>query len=180
MKPEHHELSAPPAIIEATVHTPHSATVYRRAGRGAPVLLLAGRQARARLEAELMPVLAAHFLAIAPETDGANAAASGAAEAGRLRDLIDGLGLERPSIVVDETFGVAALGFAIADPERVRRLIVLCRDRDALNGFGESVDDALARAGHRFLLLRTNATNAPELLTTEARAGLLRFLSGEA
>jgi pimeloyl-ACP methyl ester carboxylesterase len=92
-------------------------TVYRRAGTGAPLLLLCnstdspGRQ--------LFEELASSCRVIAPVRPPR------VPFSGWLRDLIDGLGLDRPLLVVDDSIAEVALGFAQVEGDRVSGVVAV-------------------------------------------------------
>lgn len=172
-----------PAIIEAVVQTTDTETVYRRAGKGAPVLLLVAGSGSGVLERTLLHTLSEHFRVFAPRfPPRANGAVPSAGETATvdvsawLRDLIDGLGLERPSIVADESLGIAALSFALLDPERVDRLVMVCRDAAQPGHPQDALDDTLGRCGRPLLVLHLPATAEPELLPARPWESLRRFL----
>jgi pimeloyl-ACP methyl ester carboxylesterase len=134
---------APPApdavpAIEAVVHAGAAETHYRRAGSGAAVLLLFPGGAADPLAARLFDHLARRFRVIAPRPPAGIAAAEpdggeAAPLSSWLRDLIDGLGLVRPGLVVHGSLEPAALAFSRTDPDRVGALLSVSRgasDRD--------------------------------------------------
>ncbi len=143
-----------PRVIAATVVTGAGEIRYRRAGRGRPVLLLTARGPAGASGALVLHALAGRFRVIAPQPrpapGGVGARAAGAA-GDWIGHVVDGLGLERPSLVADEAFGLAALRFALLDPERVDRLVVMSDDRTLpAAGQAASCDDG---AGARLPLL---------------------------
>jgi pimeloyl-ACP methyl ester carboxylesterase len=171
------------AIIEAVVQTTDTETVYRRAGKGVQILLLVAGSGSGTLQRTLLHTLAEHFRVFAPRfpprANGALPAAdgtTGAEVSTWLRDLIDGLGLERPSIVADERLGIAALSFALLDPERVDRLVMLCRDAAQPGYPQDALDDTLSRSGRPLLVLHLPPIAEPDLLPASARESLRRFL----
>jgi pimeloyl-ACP methyl ester carboxylesterase len=119
--------------IHAIVQTARSETVYRRAGEGAPVLLLEERSGGEDADG-VFAALAAGYRVVAPVAsvapDGVRCAAGvDAVDAvAWLRDLIDGLGLDRPIVVADAAFAGHATELALVDPHRVRRLVLLSGD----------------------------------------------------
>jgi hypothetical protein len=121
--------------VRALVQTGATETHYRRGGEGAVLLLLLAGGIEDSFGREVFARLAQRFRVIAPEVPTGvrgGAAGAGAAEpvslSKWLRDLIDGLGLARPSLVVDEGVGVAALGFTLLDRDRVGALVTLHLD----------------------------------------------------
>jgi hypothetical protein len=183
-EPEHESAAGdPPPAIEAVVQTATIETIYRRAGRGPQVLLVAADGEGEPLGRALFRTLAERFRVVAPcyvPPEGTGRAPDRAAVGVWLRDVIDGLGLDRPGIVADETFAGAAVEFASAEPDRVGRLAVICRpgDRPALDE--AALQDAFSRAAPPFLLLRVEAAHRRERLSTSTGTVLLAFLAGEA
>jgi pimeloyl-ACP methyl ester carboxylesterase len=163
-----------PQAVEATVQTSSAETRYHRLGRGPTVLLLCAGGIEGAVGALLAAGLAEHFRVIVPHPP----AAPPPPVTRWLRELIDGLGLVRPHIVADESHGVAALGFALLDPERVDRLaLVHCGPRDA-DTDEPDVDDRLALSRQALLLLRLGPVlRAGGPLEPGARERLLAFLA---
>jgi pimeloyl-ACP methyl ester carboxylesterase len=183
-EPDHESAAGtPPPAIEAVVQTATSETVYRRAGRGPQVLLVAADGDGGPLGRALFRTLAERFRVVAPcySIPEGSGTPPGHAEVGVwLRDVIDGLGLDRPGIVADEMFAGAAVEFARMEPDRVGRLAVICRPgaRPALDE--AALQDAFSRTAPPFLLLRVKAAPRHERLSTSTGTVLLAFLADEA
>lgn len=161
--------------VEAVLQTGAAETRYRRAGRGAPVLLLSGSAEADALAARLFdelarwcrviePVLPAGWrrLTAADGTDGAAAddgtaaedeaaAADVTAAAVWLRDLIDGLGLDRPSIVVDAALAGELVTAARTDGGRLHRVVVFARTGES--EIATRCAQGMRDTGRRVLLL---------------------------
>ncbi len=125
-------------MIEAVVQTNGSETVYRRAGSGRPVLLLVRDAAlRDRLLSDLSGGCRVVAPVMPPEVaDAASGPARGEVGGGPgadgdapfgawLRGVIDGLGLSAPALVAGPELAPAVLAFAVADPDRAERVVVL-------------------------------------------------------
>lgn len=161
-------------MIEAVVQIGGVETLYRRAGRGPRVLVL-GEPVGPSATVGLFEYLAGHFRTIAPVLGGNMDAGGGGREGSPelwLRGLVDGLGLERPAIIADEASAHVLLRFAIGDPGRVDR-IVLVGNRGSETAPGAVLMDALREGGHPILLLRI-----PPLPDSEGREeALVRLLA---
>jgi pimeloyl-ACP methyl ester carboxylesterase len=165
--------TVPVPQIQAVVQVGPVEVAYRRAGAGAPVVLLHDGEHGAALAAALFDVLATRFRVIAP--DAPPAAAAGVTLARWLRGLIDGLGLERPSIVAAEEVGVAVLAFAMDDPDRVDRLAILrCAGVDLTREL-DPVVDVLFGSGHPLMVLPVDAAWGGTV-PAAAAAPLVEFL----
>jgi pimeloyl-ACP methyl ester carboxylesterase len=115
-------------MIEAVVQAGSFETAYRRAGRGGTVLvLLAGEDAK--LGGWLFNPLAERFRTIAPDLPLALTTTPGVLTAW-LPALIDGLGLDQPSVVASVAHAHDIQRLAADDPDRVGRLLLLRSDPD--------------------------------------------------
>lgn len=169
-----------PHAVEATIQTSSAETRYHRLGRGPTVLLLCAGGIEGEAGAALAAGLAEHFRVIAPCPPAVPPGGAGPPPPVTrwLRELIDGLGLVRPRILADEAHGVATLGFALLDPERVDRIaLVHCGARDA-EADEPGTRDWLTLSRRALLLLHLGpvlGTDAP--LDPDARERLLDFLA---
>ena len=150
----------PPTVapVRAVVDAGSVSTTYIRAGAGTPVVILRpGAPARA-VGRGLLPHLAPHFRVIEPESCSPSGravdAGDGVAFSSWLREFLDGLGLARVSLVVQETVAVRALSFAIAHPGRVGGLVLVHDDADDPRSPTLMHPDHLGRSGHPVLTLR--------------------------
>ena len=88
-----------------------------------------------------------------------------------LRDLIDGLGLVRPSVVADEALAGALLGFSLIDPGRIDGVVAVCRDHaDPASSVG------MLHAAHGLLVVSVDAASDAATCADEALAEILPFL----
>ena len=122
--------------------------IYRTAGDGPPILLVHGLLDSSRTWRKLAPVLALGHKVIAPdllghgESDGPNGVDySLGGHAGMLRDLLDGLGHQRVTVVGHSLGGGVAMTFAYHYPERLERLALI-----SSGGLGRGVSPALRAA----------------------------------
>lgn len=109
---------------------------YSRAGRGAPLVLVASEA----VKLTLAPALSEHFCVISPE-----GASSQAANALWMRGFLDALGLPPPRVVADNECAAASVELMLEDPGALDRLAVLC-------GGQSSRCDPLRRGGNARLL----------------------------
>ena len=145
---DQHTLSplAAPAFTHATVCCGRVETRYRRAGRGENVVALAARDWPA--SPSLFPALARDFRVIVPEPHPRGDAGERLAFDGWLTGFLDGLGLTNVTLLADERFTAAALGFTLTAPVRVGRLVVVL-DAAASDGFPGATDAMLCGTGTR-------------------------------
>jgi hypothetical protein len=170
-------------MVRAVVDAGAIVTSYLLAGprgTGAPVLLLRPAGDTDVAEGSLLPKLATLFRVVAcrpPLMDEMGGPARGlvAAFSTWLREFLDGLGISRASIVAEGAFGVPALSFALSDPTRVGRLVLLFRDAPDPALPGAAATDLLGRSGHPLLVLRANGA-APSATDVSE---VIRFLSEE-
>jgi pimeloyl-ACP methyl ester carboxylesterase len=172
-------------VARATVDAGSVITHYTRAGRGAPVLLLGETGVADGTGALLLPALAERFRVVAPEPaagpedgNGSGAAAGGIAFSGWLRAFLDGLGLTRVSLVAEERYGLPALGFALSDPERVDRLVLLFHDALDPVMATRMLPDNLRESGHPLLVLRLETGDGTPNGAAALAAGVAEFLAG--
>ena len=139
-------LPAAPAFTRATVCCGPVETGYRRAGRGETVVALAAHDWPAA--PSLLPALARDFRVIVPDLLPHGDAGAPLAFDGWLTGFLDGLGLANVTLLADERFTAAALGFTLAEPVRVGRLVVVL-DAAASDGFPGATDATLCGTGTR-------------------------------
>lgn len=105
-------------VVEGVLQAGAVVTPYARAGRGAAVLLLRDAPVAELAACRILVGLAAAFRVTAAGPPPGD-------RAGWLRNLIDGLGLDRPWLVADPSLGGWAREFAADHPERVRGVALL-------------------------------------------------------
>jgi pimeloyl-ACP methyl ester carboxylesterase len=145
--------SAPQDIVHASVvagGTHDASTHYRRAGRGASVILLSGE---ATISTALLSGLPRHFRLIAPNVPPSLAVTANGFQTW-LRGFLDALGITRAAIVVGPCFAAQVLGFALTEPERIGQLVFLvgpCGNSFGMDG-ERGLADRLERAGQSLLV----------------------------
>jgi hypothetical protein len=140
----------------------HDATThYLRSGRGPSVLLLSGDEQVSRA---LIAELPKRCRLIAPEVPKSLAVTASGFHTW-LRGFLDALGINRASIVVGPCFAAQVLGFGLAEPERIERLVFLlgpCGSSSSFNG-DPGVIDRLERSGQAILATPIDPTDEPAL-----------------
>ncbi len=118
--------------LEAFTVSLHGEDVrYVRAGSGPVVVLIHGILGSRLSWARLVSLLERDFTVIAPDLfGGGDSARSGrdytlGGHAGRLRDLLDALGIERATLVGHSLGGGVAMQFAWLFPDRCERLVLI-------------------------------------------------------
>jgi pimeloyl-ACP methyl ester carboxylesterase len=106
-------------IVEALVQIGSVEVPYVRAGRGETTLLLGIGKLR-----EL--AMSSAFQKLAADRRAIGAVAPAGCDTRWLRNLIEGLGLDRPTLVVHRSLAELARGFAAEHPDRVG--VIACAD----------------------------------------------------
>jgi len=164
------------APVQAVLQTGTAETHYHRAGVGPPVLLLYAHALTDPLGAALFAALAARFRVIAPTLPaGVGGPGAGLAISTWLRDLIDGLGLERPAVIADEWLAGPLLGFVLMDRERVGGVAAVCRDRVDPHRPG-ALEDQLERSAHQLMVVAVDDGVDAVAGAAMAAAQLMPFL----
>ena len=105
---------------------------YHERGEGPPLVFVHGVFANAALWSKVVPLLAGRFRCIAPDWPlgshsdplDEDADLSSPAVAALIGELIDALGLERPTLVGNDTGGALCQMFAVGNAERIGRLVL--------------------------------------------------------
>lgn len=142
---------------------------YLRCGSGAPLLLIADDGV---MRERLREALATRFKVFVPEL---RSRWHGLASAVWLRELIECLGVARPHVVVTGPRSVAVLHFAISDPDRIDRVVILWRERFASatphSADDGAVEDRLQVAGRPLLMLRADGAKTDGARAAAAKGG---------
>jgi hypothetical protein len=107
------------SVVEAVVQAGSHETSYRRAGTGRPVVLLLRADALSPRADPLFDALAREFRVVAPTLPDAPVLLDW------VRAVIDGLGLERPALLVDASLAGSLAGAAFSDDDRCGCFVVL-------------------------------------------------------
>lgn len=153
--------------VEAVLQTGAIETRYARAGVGLPILILFPHALTDPLGAQLFAHLAERYRVVAPTI------ATGVPLSKWLRELIDGLGLVRPTVIVDEALAGALLGFSLVDPGRIAGVVAICRDdADPTSSVG------MLLAGHGLLVVAVDTSIEVAQSAMMAAAEIVRFMDG--
>ena len=162
-----HSSFAHPVETLAEVRAHDQVMRYRRAGAGRPLVVLRG--SADALWPELDAELASRFRVVTPELS-----ASCADTAAWVRSFLEGVGLDRVTLLAAEPCCLAALELALLDADRVERLVLVPSGTASDTGLDGTLAPTLAGVSMPLLLVRRG------LAATEARALLLDFLEGRA
>lgn len=172
--------------VDAVVVSNGCETHYRRAGSGAPVLLLL-TAADCGAEGRLFQHLARYFRVIAPHLDTCGGDTGPALDSSEwLKGVIEGLGLWSPAVVADDGFALRALAFGLSNPGQIGRLALLVRDVQAAatseDRAGEdetyAFEEVLEGSGRHLLLIRNPSREAADIDRCQLDR-IVRFLGGE-
>jgi pimeloyl-ACP methyl ester carboxylesterase len=142
--------------VHAEVRVGDSVTKYLRAGTGRAVLLLGSFEPPLPPWPGLTAELAGNFRLIAPQLpQNRNDFATW------VRAFLDGLGLLKVSIVATDDVGVAAIGFALLESERVDRLVLLSNDRSNDGALFGGIDDPLRESPMPFVVIHRDQAGDP-------------------
>lgn len=152
--------------FRAAVRAGSTVTEYTRAGAGQPILLLLSNAGDdTGFAARILAAIADRFRVIAPSPIPLTEDF-----AAWLATFLDGLGLVRTSIVTEDRFGVHLLGFALRDPTRVDRLVILSTSAPETDDLDAALADPV-HGSHPLLIVRQGGP------IDEVIAKVVRFLS---
>lgn len=139
-----------PRLVRAVVHAGTHQTTYLVAGSGPPVVLLHGPRGARLAWGALAEILGGRRRLVAPESP----APAPHAFSAWLRTFLDGLGLAKVGIVAQDEFALAALTFALLEPDRVERLALVHDDHPDSAVRQPVLEDRLHATGHPLLVIR--------------------------
>lgn len=96
-----------------------------------------------------------------------------------IRGLIDGLGLERCALVAEGPFRLPALWFALGDPDRASRLVLVFPPESEPDGLRESMQGVWKGSEQRILVVRRRPWQHGVPLTDEVDEKIAAFLLEE-
>jgi hypothetical protein len=176
--------AGPPVLVRAQVFAGDVSISYVQAGEGRPVVVLGASPESDTTRLLFLERLSRHLRVLAPAMeDGARAAAgedggTRVAFSRWLRGFIDGLGLGPVGLVAEEAFGVPALAFSLADPERVERVALVLRDEPDPSTAPGTTRDTFAGTETPVMVLRVGAGDRePDSWPATCSADLVGFLT---
>lgn len=171
-------------IVRACVCSGNLSIPYVQAGEGSPVLLLSPTAGTGLSKTLLFRILSRHFRVVAPtRPSGGEPYAAGeppprVALSRLLREFLDGLGLGRVGVVAEEPFGVAALGFALMENERVGGLVLAFEDEPDRTSLVGVVGTVAAEAEWSVMMVKRGAGPLDaDPCREDWQGGLVPFLS---
>jgi pimeloyl-ACP methyl ester carboxylesterase len=139
-------------------------TRYMRfgSGSGAPVVILTPGTADANIWPEVFEALSADRRVLIPDLPDAEGCF-----APRLTAFLDGLGLSSVTLVAPGSFCVPALEFALLEPDRLNRLVLVPRGGAEETGLAGTLATSASSRETAVLLVRrqTPVTDAVQLVT---------------
>lgn len=142
-----------PALVRAVVQVGDLETTYLVAGAGRPVVLLHGPRGARLAWGALAEILGGRRRLLAPEFPAPHPHAFSA----WLRCFLDGLGLPSVGVVAQDEYALAALTFALLEPDRVERLALVHDDQPDAAVRQPVLEDRLHATGHPLLIIRRPA-----------------------
>lgn len=122
---------------------------YRRSGSGPALLLLDSPAESGAIWPEVVDVLSAGRRLIVPEPPSPDTEVEP-----WLSVLFDGLGMSNVTVVASDGFCIAALERALLEPDRIARVILVCRGRGSEGGVRGAIDSVPHLATVPLLVLR--------------------------
>jgi len=169
-------------VVHASVLAGATETRYMRTGTGRPVLLLLDDPEAGGVGRALVEALRPGFRVLVPEAVVA-ADGDGPAFSAWMRAFLDGLGASPVSVVARGACAVAALCFALCEPERVDRLVLLYTDVPDAATPDHAVADRLDGAGLPLLVIHEDVAGvdgSTDESTARVADAVARFLQASA
>lgn len=152
--------------FRAMVRAGENVTAYLRIGNGKPVILLRGAGYHEALWSSVLEQLSLGFRVIVPEASPAPTSLGDWFAA-----FHDGLGIDAASLVVDDTYAVAATRLVLAHGSRIERVVFVSRNAGAGESVGAIAD---SWSGELHPLLLTDHEPVEEVV-----ARIVEFLRAE-
>jgi pimeloyl-ACP methyl ester carboxylesterase len=152
----------------AQVRSADFTTRYIRVGAGQPVVIVDSTMSPSSLWPDLLGRLAEGRRVIVPEVH-----AAGDRFVGWLRSFLDGMGLPPVTLVATGELCVPALEFALLEPERIQRLVLVPSGNAEETGLASVMTPSLGSTSVSMLVVRRDCP------AVDAVALIERFLRGE-
>jgi pimeloyl-ACP methyl ester carboxylesterase len=154
-----------PADSFAEVRAHDQVMRYRRAGTGRPLLLLRSSLEPHPLWAELDDALVGAFRVLTPDVPTA-----GVDVAVWMRGFLEGVGLERVTVIADDSLCIAALEMVLLNADQVERMVLVPAGTASETGLDGTLATSLAGVAVPLLVVRRG------LSASEAIPLLMQFL----
>jgi pimeloyl-ACP methyl ester carboxylesterase len=122
---------------------------YRRAGTGRPLLMLRSSLEPLPLWAELDEALVGAFRVLTPDVPSA-----GVDAAAWMRGFLEGVGLERVSIIADDSLCITALELVLLNADQVERMVLVPAGTASETGLDGTLATSLAGVAVPLLVVR--------------------------
>jgi pimeloyl-ACP methyl ester carboxylesterase len=170
-----------PEIVRAAVHVAGRRMVYWRGGSGPAVLLAHASAADAGEAAAWLCALAGRLRVFAPYPGESQRDEGEPSLALRLRHFLEGVGLERVSVIADHASAAEVLWLALAEPERIERIAIVLPEHPDAKCSAWVPPDRFERSRQPLLVIRTalaGAAASPRPSET-ALLRMVSFLAGD-
>jgi pimeloyl-ACP methyl ester carboxylesterase len=168
-----------PPIVRAAVHAAGTRMGYWRGGSGPAVLLVHAWAADADEHAPWLRALAARLRLFAPYPAVSESDEGEQSLSLRLRHFLDGVGLERVSVIADQASAAEVLWLALAEPERIARIALVLPEHADATCPDWLPPDRLERSRQPVLVMRTALAGAAASPSDTALHRLVSFLAGD-
>lgn len=157
--------TSPPGDSFAEVRAHDQVMRYRRAGAGRPLLVLRSSHEPHPLWAELDDALVGAFRVLTPDVPSA-----GVDVVAWMRDFLEGVGLERVTIIADDSLCITALEMVLLNADQVERMVLVPAGNAGETGLDGTLATSLAGVAVPLLVVRRG------LSAHEAVPLLMQFL----
>jgi pimeloyl-ACP methyl ester carboxylesterase len=154
-----------PADSFAEVRAHDQIMRYHRAGAGRPILILRSALEAQPFWAELDAALTSAFRVLTPDVPAAEVDV-----AAWMRGFLEGVGLDRVTIIAEGSLCIAALEMALLNSDQVQRLVLVPAGHTSETGLDGTLATSLAGVAVPLLVIRRGMASA------EAVPLLMQFL----
>ena|SRR5215213_9078261 len=158
-------MSTHPADSFAEVRAHDQVMRYRRAGTGRPILILRASHEVEPLWAELDEALVNAFRVLTPDVPRAEVDV-----AAWMRGFLEGVGLDRVTLIAEDSLCIAALEMALLNVDQVERMVLIPAGHSSETGLDGTLATSLAGVVVPLLVIRRGLSAA------EAVPLLMQFL----